>query len=55
MLTIARMRAEAEEAYGIRLGDIGPAADRISGGFARDDGASVKKVDNAILETCAFD
>ena len=44
ILTIARMRAEAEDIYGMRLGDIGPATDRISGGFARDDGASVRKV-----------
>ena len=47
VLTIARMRAEAEEAYGIRLGDIGPATDKITGGFSRDDGASVRKVDDA--------
>lgn len=44
VLTIARMRAEAEDAYGMKLGDIGPAADRITGGFGRDDGASVRKV-----------
>ena len=37
------MRAEAEEAYGIRLGDIAPAADKIAGGFSKDDGASVRK------------
>ncbi|KAK8135278.1 RhoGAP group protein [Apiospora sp. TS-2023a] len=43
VLTIARMRAEAEEAYGIRLGDIAPAADKIAGGFSKDDGASVRK------------
>ncbi|RAL58319.1 hypothetical protein DID88_006431 [Monilinia fructigena] len=43
VLTIARMRAEAEDAYGMKLGDIGPAADRITGGFGRDDGASVRK------------
>lgn len=43
VLTIARMRAEAEDLYGMRLADIGPAADKISGGFSRDDGASVKK------------
>ncbi|TAQ84074.1 hypothetical protein B7494_g7602 [Chlorociboria aeruginascens] len=43
VLTIARMRAEAEDAYGIRLGDIGPATDKITGGFSRDDGASVRK------------
>jgi hypothetical protein len=41
------MRAEAEDVYGMRLGDIGPAADKISGGFARDDGASVRKVIHA--------
>ena len=44
VLTIARMRAEAEEMYGRRLGDIAPTADRMSGGFPRDDGASVRKV-----------
>jgi hypothetical protein len=44
MLTIARMRAEAEDIYGMRLGEIGPATDRITGGFSRDDGASVRKV-----------
>ncbi|KAM3083043.1 Rho-GTPase-activating protein 8 [Clarireedia jacksonii] len=43
VLTIARMRAEAEELYGMKLGDIGPATDRIQGGFGRDDGASVRK------------
>ncbi|KAI1284550.1 hypothetical protein F5Y07DRAFT_385297 [Xylaria sp. FL0933] len=43
ILTIARMRAEAEEVYGQRLGDIAPAADKIAGGFSRDDGASVRK------------
>lgn len=44
ILTIARMRAEAEDTYGMRLGEIGPATDRITGGFSRDDGASVRKV-----------
>ncbi|KAG4411581.1 hypothetical protein IFR04_015278 [Cadophora malorum] len=43
MLTIARMRAEAEDLYGMKLGEIGAATDRIGGGFSRDDGASVKK------------
>lgn len=43
VLTIARMRAEAEDFYGMKLADIGPATDKISGGFSRDDGASVKK------------
>jgi hypothetical protein len=44
LLTIARMRAEAEDLYGQRLGDIAPAADKVAGGFSRDDGASVRKV-----------
>lgn len=43
-LTIARMRAEAEDIYGVRLGEIEGATNRIDGGFQRDDGASVKKV-----------
>ncbi|OAQ77643.1 RhoGAP and Fes/CIP4 domain-containing protein [Purpureocillium lilacinum] len=43
VLTIARLRAEAEETYGSRLGDIAPAADKINGGFSRDDGATVRK------------
>lgn len=38
------MRAEAEDVYGMRLGEIGSATDRIQGGFSRDDGASVRKV-----------
>lgn len=37
------MRAEAEELYGQKLGDIAPSADKIAGGFSRDDGASTKK------------
>lgn len=49
ILTIARMRAEAEETYGDRLADIGPAVDKVTGGFARDDGASVRKVSNIRL------
>jgi hypothetical protein len=44
VLTIARMRAEAEDIYGMKLGEIGTATDRITGGFSRDDGASVRKV-----------
>lgn len=44
LLTIARMRADAEDSYGQRLGDIEPATNRIDGGFQKDDGASVKKV-----------
>jgi len=44
VLTIARMRAEAEDIYGQKLGDIEGATNRIEGGFQKDDGASVKKV-----------
>ena len=44
ILTIAKMRAEAEELYGRRLGDITPTTDKLSNGFARDDGASLRKV-----------
>lgn len=44
VLTIARMRADAEEQYGKKLGDIIPATDRMTGGFARDEGASLRKV-----------
>lgn len=43
VLTIARMRAEAEEQYGSKLGDIVPTTDKMTGGFARDDGASLRK------------
>ncbi|KAI9832374.1 MAG: hypothetical protein M1819_004362 [Sarea resinae] len=43
VLTVARLRAEAEEGYAQKLGDIGPATDKLSGGFSRDDGASVRK------------
>jgi hypothetical protein len=43
------MRAEAEDLYGLKLAEIGPATDRITGGFSRDDGASVRKVGNNVL------
>ncbi|KAI0472006.1 hypothetical protein GGR56DRAFT_667725 [Xylariaceae sp. FL0804] len=43
VLTIARLRAEAEEVYGQRLGEIAPTADKVTGGFARDEGATVRK------------
>lgn len=42
-LTIARMRADAEELYGQHMSDIGPSCDRITDGFSKDDGASVRK------------
>ena len=51
MLVVARMRAEAEDLYGSRLGDIEPATNRIEGGFQKDDGASVKKVRIIIFDT----
>lgn len=44
ILTIATMRADAEEMYSERLGDIAPTVDRMTGGFSRDDGASLRKV-----------
>ena len=44
VLTLARLRAEAEDVYSSRLGDIGPSADKLTGGFARDEGATVRKV-----------
>ncbi|KAJ5166676.1 uncharacterized protein N7482_005457 [Penicillium canariense] len=44
ILTIASMRADAEEQYGFRMGDIAPSVDRMSAaGFGKDDGASVRK------------
>ena len=43
VLTIAKLRADAEELYGRKLGDIAPTTDRMIGGFARDDGASLRK------------
>lgn len=44
ILTVARMRAEAEDVYGQKLGEIEVATLKIDGGFSKDDGASVKKV-----------
>jgi len=46
LLTVARLRAEADDIYGQKLGDIEGATRRIDGGFQRDDGASVRKVRN---------
>ncbi|KAL4881391.1 hypothetical protein BJY04DRAFT_57743 [Aspergillus karnatakaensis] len=43
ILTIASMRADAEETYSQKLGDIAPSVDRMVAGFAKDDGASVRK------------
>jgi hypothetical protein len=44
ILTIANLRADAEEQYGLKLGEIAPNVDRMTAGFAKDDGASVRKV-----------
>lgn len=52
MLTVARMRADAEDLYGQKLGDIEAVTDRIEGGFQRDDGASVKKVSDTACVAC---
>ena len=43
VLTIAKMRADAEEMYGRRLGEIAPTTDKMTGGFGKDDGASLRK------------
>ncbi|KAJ5952479.1 uncharacterized protein N7479_010892 [Penicillium vulpinum] len=44
ILAIASMRADAEEQYGLRMGDIAPSVDRMTAvGFGKDDGASVRK------------
>lgn len=44
LLTLATLRADAEDLYATRLGDIAPAVDRSSAsGFGRDDGASIRK------------
>lgn len=45
ILTVASLRADAEEQYGLRMGEIAPSVDRMTGsGFGKDDGASVRKV-----------
>ena len=49
VLTIARMRAEAEDTYGRKMGDIAPVVDRMTGGFSKDDGASLRKVCQGVL------
>jgi Fes/CIP4, and EFC/F-BAR homology domain len=56
VLTMARMRADAEETYSRKLSDVAAATDRMTGGFARDDGASLRKVRIyiAIRFTCSF-
>lgn len=44
ILTIASVRADAEDQYGLKLGEIAPSVDRMTNGFGKDDGASVRKV-----------
>ena len=51
VLLVARMRADAEETYGSRLGEIPLTVDKYVGGFARDDGASVRKVRRSRVAT----
>lgn len=51
LLTIARLRADAEEAYGASLSGITPATERINGGFSKDEGASVRKVRSPLSRT----
>ncbi|OQE32193.1 hypothetical protein PENSTE_c001G09105 [Penicillium steckii] len=44
ILTVAALRADAEEQYGLRMGEIAPSVDRMTAtGFGKDDGASVRK------------
>lgn len=48
IVTVAGLRADAEEQYGLKLGDIAPTVDRVTNaGFGKDDGASVRKVSDA--------
>jgi hypothetical protein len=47
VLQISRMRVDAEDLYGTKLIAISPAVNK-SGGFGRDDGASVRKVSPAM-------
>ena len=54
ILTIARMRAEAEEQYGRKLGDINPTTEKMTGGFGRDDGASLRKVILPVIGKCSL-
>lgn len=44
VLTIARLRADAEDQYATSLESIQTATSRIDAGFQRDEGASTKKV-----------
>ncbi|KAL1591589.1 Rho-GTPase-activating protein 8 [Paraconiothyrium brasiliense] len=56
ILTIARLRADAEEVYGNSLASITPSTERVSGGFSRDEGASVRKAYEGVrteMETAA--
>ncbi len=48
ILTIAKMRVDAEEIYSKKLGEIAPSTDKLTGGFARDDGASLRKVHSSM-------
>jgi len=48
ILTVARMRADAEEVYANSLAAISPTTDRVTGGFSRDEGASVRKVSGGL-------
>lgn len=54
VLAIAKMRAEAEELYGRKLSEIAPNTDKMAGGFARDDGASLRKVDRIVGSICSW-
>ena len=50
LLTVASIRADAEEQYGVKLGVIAPSVDKLTAsGFNKDDGASVRKVGRPVL------
>jgi hypothetical protein len=55
ILTIASMRADAEEMYSDKLAEIAPTIDRMTNGFMRDDGASTRKVRDIGQVACVAD
>ena len=54
ILSIASLRADAEDQYSAKLGGIAPSVDKLNpSGFSKDDGASVRKVVTASLSQFA--
>ena len=56
ILTVARLRADAEEAYGNTLSSITPATERITGGFSKDEGVefAMRKHGDSVRVTSNF-